>query len=90
MDWFLIVGSAISVVLILINHWMISNGNLQKAYPIIVVIATMNIITDIYLALTHLEQLGMLLYMISNTWAIFMAMRGMRRLKKEQKEDKRP
>lgn len=86
MDWFLLIGSATTVLLVLINQWLISNGNLKRAYPIIILIGILNIITDLYLALTHLEQIGMLLYMISNSWAIIMAARGIRRLRKEEQK----
>ncbi len=80
--------SALFVVgLHLFNNWALSKGNLKIVYPLIVAMSICNIIIDLYLCIIHPEQIGIMVYTISNLWAIWMGANGIRRLKKE-KENK--
>lgn len=67
------------------NHWNLSKGNLKLSYPLIIAIAIANIIVDVYLTFIHPEQIGVLIYTFANVWAIWMAIKGLIRLRKEQK-----
>lgn len=71
-----------------LNHWNLSKGNLKLAYPLIILIAISNIIVDVYLTFIHPEQFGVLVYTFANIWAIWMAWKGMKRIKDCKEEHK--
>lgn len=78
--------SALFVVgLQFLNNWALSKGNLKIVYPLIVVMSIFNIIIDAYLCIIHPEQVGIMVYTFSNLWAMWMATKGIKRLKKEKK-----
>jgi uncharacterized membrane protein len=67
------------------NNWALSKGNLKIVYPLIIVMSICNIIIDLYLCVIHPEQIGIMVYTISNLWAMWMATKGIKRLKEENK-----
>jgi len=67
------------------NNWALSNGNLKIVYPLIIIMSILNIVIDTYLCIIHPEQIGIMVYTISNLWAIWMATKGLKRLKVENK-----
>lgn len=85
MDILLTTMVTLSVALSFINQWNLSRGNLKVLYPMIIVLAVLNIVIDFYVGFAHPEQLSFLLYTFGNMWAMLMATQGLARLKKEKK-----
>ena len=78
---FLTTITVITVALNIALHWNISKGNLRVVYPISMVVYAGYIIVETSLALRDPEQISVLLYNITNVWALTMAIKGYRRLK---------
>jgi uncharacterized membrane protein len=71
------------------NHWFLSKGKLNISYPLIIVACTCYIIVETILALRDPVQLGILVFNLTNLWAIIMATKGLMRLRKEEEENGR-
>ena len=85
MNLLLFFSALFVVCLQFFNNWALSNGNLKIVYPLIIIMSILNIVIDTYLCIIHPEQIGIMVYTISNLWAIWMATKGLKRLKVENK-----
>ena len=83
--WFINISTFLIVILQIINQWNVSKGNLKLVYPAIIAVAIMNIIVDTVVSIYDSRLAGLMLFYISNTWAVVMAAKGIARLKKEEK-----
>lgn len=72
----------------LTNHWFLSKGKLHISYPLIIIACTCYIIVETILALRDPVQLGILVFNLTNLWAIIMALKGLMRLKEEKEKKK--
>ena len=76
--------TAITVMTVALNvalHWNISKGNLKVVYPISMAVYIGYIVVETALAFRHPEQISVLLYNITNVWALSMAIKGYLRLR---------
>ncbi|MFA6049755.1 MAG: hypothetical protein WC761_01005 [Candidatus Paceibacterota bacterium] len=69
-------------------QWFISKGKLKIAYPLLIIVYSLYMVIETYLALRDIEQVSILLFNIVNAWAAIMAWKGMRRIQGENKEKK--
>lgn len=69
----------------LINNWFLSKGKLHVSYPLIILACTCYIIIETILAFRDPVQMGIFVFNITNFWAIIMAIRGLIRLREEEK-----
>lgn len=76
--------TAITVVLNIFNHWCIAKGKMYKVYILSMLVYVGYIVVETSLAFRHPEQISVLLYNITNIWALFMAFKGYYRLKSEK------
>lgn len=65
-----------------INHWCISQQKMHKVYCFSMIVYVGYIIIETLLAFRHPEQKSILLFNITNIWALMMAIKGYFRLKK--------
>lgn len=79
--------TCIVVPMSMFAHWQLSKGNLKIAYPTFMCAFVLYMIIETTMALTVPTQISVLLFNIPNAWAFYMAYRGMRRLKKEKKDE---
>lgn len=86
MELFFWISSIVIVVLQYFNHKYLGQGNLKRAYPLAVVIYTMYAIVETTLALTSPNQMGIMVFNLVNGWALYNAVIGIRRLKREERE----
>jgi len=86
MFWFFNISIILLITLQFINHWNLSKGALRIVYPLTIIIAVSNIILDLIIALYSPQLSGMILYTISNLWSIFMATKGLIRLRKTKND----
>jgi uncharacterized membrane protein len=86
MELFFWISSIVIVVLQYFNHKYLGQGNLKRAYPLAVVIYTMYAIVETALALTNPNQMGIMVFNLVNGWALYNAVIGIRRLKREERE----
>lgn len=89
MTWFSIFVTSVTlctVLLAIYNHWNLSNANLKKVYPFVILNCTLYIIVETAIAIRDPEQIGLILSDITNLWAIIMAVRGWAKLKEKEKE----
>lgn len=70
----------------LTNHWFLSQGKLHLSYPLIIVACTCYIVVETIIALRDPVQLGIMVFNLTNLWAIIMATKGLLRLREEKKE----
>jgi len=75
--------SILLVVLQYFHHGFLGKGDLKSAYPLAVVIYTIYAIVETTLALTQPAQMGIMVFNLVNGWAIYNAVLGIKRLKKE-------
>lgn len=68
------------------KFWYLSDGNLWLTYRLDLVVYTAYTILETYLALRDPSQTSLLLMNIINIWALMMAVKGIMRLKKEEKK----
>lgn len=83
---FLLLAAMFCVSIQFFNNWCISKGNLKLAYPLIILLSVVNILLDIYLCYIHPDQFGILMYVVSNIWAIGMAIKGIMRLREDKRK----
>lgn len=76
--------TATTVTLSMYNHWNLSKGRLDKVYPVVIVNCVLYIVVETIVALRDPAQLSLLMYHITNVWAIVMAIRGWNRLVEEK------
>jgi len=67
-----------------LNHWFLSQGKLHISYRLIITACVCYAIIDTLLALRDPAQMGILVFNIGNIWAITMALRGLKRIKKRE------
>jgi hypothetical protein len=71
-----------TVILQLINFWILSQGKLETSFKLLLVIYSGLIVVELALAARDLAtQWSVALYVIVDAWAILMALRGLKRLK---------
>jgi hypothetical protein len=87
-DWisnnFALFLTTITIVTVALNialHWNIAKGDLRVVYPISMVVYLGYIVVETSLAFRHPEQISILLYNITNIWALSMAIKGYLRLR---------
>ena len=68
-----------------VRFWYQSKGNLWLVYRLDLIVYTCYLILETYLPLSNPAQFALILFDIINLWAIFCAVRGIMRLKKENK-----
>lgn len=83
---FILFLTLLSILLQGINHWFLSSGKLEKAYPLTIVVYICCIILETFLALRDPSQWSVILFLPLYVWVIVMALRGRARLKREQKK----
>lgn len=66
------------------HHKFLGDGKLKQAYPLAIVIYTSYAIVETILALTQPSQMGILVFNLVNGWALYNAVKGLRRLKREE------
>jgi uncharacterized membrane protein len=86
MELFFWTSSIIIVVLQYFNHKYLGQGNLKRAYPLAVVIYSMYAIVETTLAVINPNQMGIMVFNLVNGWALYNAVIGIRRLKREERE----
>lgn len=84
MELFFWISSIMIVSLQYFNHKYLGQGDLKKAYPLAVVIYTMYAIVETTLAFANPTQMGIMVFNLVNGWALYNAVLGMKRLKKEE------
>lgn len=84
MTVFFWVTSILLVILQYFNHKLLGQGDLKRAYPLAIVIYTIYAIVETTLALTQPAQMGIMVFNLVNGWAVYNAILGIRRLKKEE------
>ena len=62
--------------------WLLSKGELGKAYKVAIVMYLGYMVIETDLALRHPDQLHLLVFNAINVWAIAMAVKGLMRLKR--------
>lgn len=65
-----------------IDKWLLSKGQLEKVYKLMIVGCFLNAALNLYLASINEQQRGLLLFLLSSAWTLIMAIKGLRRLKK--------
>lgn len=65
-------------------HWLLSKGELKKAYKLSIVMFLGFMVVETGLALRNPEQIHMIVFNVVNAWSIAMAIKGLRRLKREE------
>ena len=78
--------TAIIVTLQLTKHWLLQKGNLWWVYRLNCVIFLGYFITETFTAFNDPTQLPLIFMNIVNIWAFIMSWKGIKRLKKEEKE----
>lgn len=81
MTIFFFVLSAITVILSVLSHFALSKGKLNFVYPLNIIIYSLYIIIETSLAFNSPEQIGIILFLFTNTWALVMAISGLKRLR---------
>lgn len=81
MAYLLFFLTLIAVSVSMFNHWNLSKGRLNKVYPGIIVACSLYIIIETILALRDPVQSSVLLFHITNVWAIIMAIKGWAKIK---------
>lgn len=84
MELFFWISSVMIVSLQYFNHKYLGQGNLKKAYPIAIVVYIMYGVVETTLALVNPTQMGIMVFNLVNGWALYNAVKGMRRLKLEE------
>lgn len=64
-------------------QWLLSTGDLRRAYKIAIIVYLGYIIVETDLALRHPDQFNIIIFNAVNVWSIIMAVKGLRRLKRE-------
>jgi len=83
---FLLILTIVVISLSFINHWNLSHGRLHITYPLTIVTLLIYMTIETTIALRDSVQYSMLLFNVINTWGILMAIRGIRRLKREKEQ----
>lgn len=86
LTWFYWITSIILITLQFFNHKYLGRGELEKVYPLGMVIYLLYAIIETTLALTNPAQIGILLFNLVNVWAFYNQVKGYRRLKAEKKK----
>lgn len=88
LDWisdnfglFLTTITIVTVVFNIALHWNISKGNMHVVYPLSMIVYVGYIVVETALAFRTPEQISVLLYNITNIWALSMAIKGYYRLR---------
>lgn len=68
-----------------IHQWVLSKGNLRVSYRMAIGVYIGYIIVETTLALRNPEQLHILVFNTVNVWGIVMAIKGLLRLKREER-----
>lgn len=68
-----------------IRFWFQSKGNLWLVYRLDIFVYSCYLVLETYLALVNPAQFALILFDIINLWAIVCAVKGIMRLKKEEK-----
>lgn len=84
---FLTTVTIITVILNIFNHWYIHKGQMNRVYLLSIFVYVGYIMVETAMALRHPEQWSIMLYNITNFWALSMAILGHRRLKQLQKTE---
>lgn len=84
---FFFVLSLFALIISLLNHWFLSQGKLHISYPLIILACTCYIVIETMLAFRDPVQMGIMVFGVGNIWAITMACKGLKRLKKKRDED---
>ena len=69
-------------------HWLLSKGELKKAYKLSILMFLGFMVVETGLALRNPEQIHMIVFNVVNAWSIAMAIKGLRRLKREEDEER--
>lgn len=71
-----------------LRFWFQSKGQLWITYRLDLFVFTCYTILETYLALTNPSQIALLLMNLINVWALICAVKGILRLKREEKDAK--
>jgi uncharacterized membrane protein len=66
----------------LVAQYQLSKGNLKFTYPLLVFVYALYITIETILAFNDPSQMSILLFNVVNVWALIMAIRGSKRLKR--------
>lgn len=83
----LLILTVIVISMQFINHWNLSHGRLHITYPLTIVILLTYMVIETTIALRDSVQYSMLLFNVINLWGIIMAVKGIRRLKRESNKN---
>lgn len=77
----------ITVTLQFICQWYFAKGELKAAYPLTIMVYLCYIAMDIGMVLYDPVLAAVLIFSTANLWTLFMSAKGMKRLKKEEKDN---
>lgn len=84
-DEFIVVYLPYIVVAIdIFYHWLLSKGDLRKAYKVSIVMFIGFMLVETGLALRNPDQFHIIVFNVVNAWSIAMAIKGLKRLKREE------
>lgn len=69
----------------LVDKWLLAQGHLKKVYILGLLVPTLAICLNLYAIHLHPDQKGLGMFVINSTWGLLMSIKGLFRLKKEQK-----
>lgn len=71
-----------------VNHWSLSKGELKVHHWLTIFVMIQIICVDTILAFKEPDQKIMLLFNIVNIWILIMAVKGLFRIREEEKQNK--
>ena len=83
----LAVVAGLTILTVVITKWYLAEGILKPVYYLNIITSLLHALVNWMMFIHDAEQVGMLMYNLLSIYAIVMAVKGLKRLKKERQDE---